>query len=150
QKPRGAGIGGGAIVGGRRREVQHGERSEPQPREGRAVVQISAYGYDAGTPQIRRAVGLARKPEEPVAPAQKARSPQGDVAASDEQYSASVLFHMSQVIIKPSDHSFACEDGQTILQGALHGSLIIPYGCRNGACGTCKGKVLSGEVDHGH
>jgi CDP-4-dehydro-6-deoxyglucose reductase len=57
---------------------------------------------------------------------------------------------MSQVIIKPSDHSFSCEEDQTILQAALHASLIIPYGCRNGACGTCKGKVLSGEVDYGH
>ena len=25
----------------------------------------------------------------------------------------------------------------------------MPYGCRDGACGSCRGKVLSGEVDHG-
>lgn len=55
----------------------------------------------------------------------------------------------AHVIIKPSEHSFVCEEGSTLLAGALHASLLIPYGCRNGACGTCKGKVLAGEVDYG-
>jgi CDP-4-dehydro-6-deoxyglucose reductase len=54
-----------------------------------------------------------------------------------------------QITIKPSEHTFACDDGETVLAAAMHADLMIPYGCRNGACGTCKGKILSGEVDYG-
>jgi CDP-4-dehydro-6-deoxyglucose reductase, E3 len=31
----------------------------------------------------------------------------------------------------------------------LRQDLILPYGCRNGACGSCKGKIVAGEVDYG-
>ncbi|SEQ86446.1 CDP-4-dehydro-6-deoxyglucose reductase [Nitrosomonas sp. Nm51] len=39
--------------------------------------------------------------------------------------------------------------GETILQSALREGFSLPYGCRNGSCGICKGKVLSGTVDYG-
>ena len=55
----------------------------------------------------------------------------------------------SQVTIKPSNHVFAVQDEETILDAALREGYVIAYGCRNGACGTCKGKVLEGEVDYG-
>src|SRR3982751_6580478 len=54
-----------------------------------------------------------------------------------------------QIIIKPSDHSFDCAADETVLQAAMRADLMIPYGCRNGACGTCKGRILAGEVDYG-
>jgi len=54
-----------------------------------------------------------------------------------------------QITIKPSDHSFACDEGETVLAAAMRADLMIPYGCRNGACGTCKGRILGGEVDYG-
>jgi len=54
-----------------------------------------------------------------------------------------------QITINPSGHSFACPDGDTVLAAAMAADLILPYGCRNGACGTCKGKILEGHVDYG-
>jgi len=54
-----------------------------------------------------------------------------------------------QITIKPSDHSYVCADGDTVLSAAMAADLMLPYGCRNGACGTCKGRILDGEVDYG-
>lgn len=51
--------------------------------------------------------------------------------------------------IEPSGHEFLTEDKETILAAALRNGIVLPYSCRNGACGTCKGKLLSGTVDYG-
>jgi CDP-4-dehydro-6-deoxyglucose reductase len=55
-----------------------------------------------------------------------------------------------QVTIKPSDHVFTVAAGESVLEAALREGFVIAYGCRNGACGTCKGKVLAGDVDYGN
>ena len=55
----------------------------------------------------------------------------------------------NQVTIRPSNHVFTVHDDETILDAALREGHVIPYGCRNGACGTCKGTVLAGTVDYG-
>jgi CDP-4-dehydro-6-deoxyglucose reductase, E3 len=54
-----------------------------------------------------------------------------------------------QVTVQPSGHQFTCEDGETVLAAAIRANVGLPYGCKNGACGSCKGKVLSGSVTHG-
>ncbi len=54
-----------------------------------------------------------------------------------------------QITIRPSDHVFHAENGETVLEAALREGYRLPYGCRNGSCGSCKGKVASGSVDHG-
>jgi len=54
-----------------------------------------------------------------------------------------------RITIKPSDHNFTAEDDETILESALREGHVIAYGCRNGACGTCKGRILEGAVDYG-
>ena len=54
-----------------------------------------------------------------------------------------------QITIKPSNHVFVAESGETVLQAALREGYALPYGCRNGACGTCKGKIIQGTVDFG-
>lgn len=54
-----------------------------------------------------------------------------------------------QVTLQPSGHQFSVAAGGTILEAALDAGINLPYGCKNGACGACKGKVLEGTVDLG-
>ncbi len=53
-----------------------------------------------------------------------------------------------QVTIQPSDHTFTVRQTESVLDAALRQGIILPYGCRNGACGSCLGTVLSGTVHY--
>src|SRR4051812_49320990 len=55
----------------------------------------------------------------------------------------------SKVTVQPSGQQFEAAEGESILTAALRQNIVLPYGCRNGACGSCKGKVLEGAVDYG-
>ncbi len=39
-------------------------------------------------------------------------------------------------------------DGETVLQAAERDGIGLPFGCRTGACATCTGRLLSGEIEH--
>ena len=56
---------------------------------------------------------------------------------------------MRKVKVQPSGHEFGVDDGESVLAAALRQALVLPYGCRNGACGSCKGKLLEGQIDYG-
>ncbi|MHB1753073.1 MAG: CDP-6-deoxy-delta-3,4-glucoseen reductase [Acidiferrobacter sp.] len=53
-----------------------------------------------------------------------------------------------KVRIEPSGHEFETAPGETLLEAALREGFHLPYSCRNGACGTCKGRIVSGDVRH--
>ncbi len=53
-----------------------------------------------------------------------------------------------QVQIKPNEHQFYVESNETVLDAALRQGINLRYGCRNGACGSCKGKVLAGDLHY--
>jgi len=57
---------------------------------------------------------------------------------------------MHKVTVQPSGQSFDVEQGEAVLTAALRQGVMLPYGCKNGACGSCKGKIVSGAVDYGH
>jgi CDP-4-dehydro-6-deoxyglucose reductase len=52
-----------------------------------------------------------------------------------------------QITVQPSGHHFECEDDETVLAAAIRAGIGLPYGCKNGACGSCKGKVAEGLVE---
>jgi CDP-4-dehydro-6-deoxyglucose reductase, E3 len=53
------------------------------------------------------------------------------------------------VTLQPSGHAFEVEHGESILAAALRHGFVLPYSCRNGACGSCKGRIIEGQVDYG-
>jgi len=53
------------------------------------------------------------------------------------------------VRLEPSGHTFTVHEDETILAAALRQGIGLPYGCRNGACGACKGILRSGELAYG-
>jgi len=50
------------------------------------------------------------------------------------------------VRITPSADTFDARPGEPLLDAALRSRVAIPYGCRNGACRSCRGRVVSGRV----
>ena len=56
---------------------------------------------------------------------------------------------MAQVTLRPSGLQFQTEEGEAVLIAALRQGYVLPYGCKNGACGSCKAKLLEGSVDYG-
>ncbi|MCB1857436.1 MAG: CDP-6-deoxy-delta-3,4-glucoseen reductase [Gammaproteobacteria bacterium] len=52
------------------------------------------------------------------------------------------------VTIKASGHQFSTEPGECILDAADRQGIMLPYGCRNGLCGSCAGTLVTGTVDY--
>ncbi len=53
------------------------------------------------------------------------------------------------VSIEPSGRQFTMRRDDTVLSAALAEGIGLPYGCKDGACGSCKCKLLAGRVIHG-
>jgi CDP-4-dehydro-6-deoxyglucose reductase len=54
-----------------------------------------------------------------------------------------------QVTIQPAGVSFEVPRDEPILPAAIRQGVGLPYGCRDGACGSCKSRLLEGRVIHG-
>ena len=54
-----------------------------------------------------------------------------------------------QISIEPSGRSFTVTPTDTLLAAGIAQGINLPYGCKDGACGSCKCKKLSGQVTHG-
>ena len=53
------------------------------------------------------------------------------------------------ITVQPSGRSFETEAGETMLAAGIRQGIGLPYGCKDGACGSCKCRKLSGTVTHG-
>jgi len=53
------------------------------------------------------------------------------------------------VTITPSGRAFDMQRDETVLSAAINAGIGLPYGCKDGACGSCKCKLIEGRVIHG-
>ncbi len=53
------------------------------------------------------------------------------------------------ITVQPSGRAFEALPEETILAAGIRQGIGLPYGCKDGACGSCKCKLLSGNVVHG-
>jgi len=59
---------------------------------------------------------------------------------------ASPLF---SVLVHPSGRTFHVGADEAVLTAGIRQGIGLPYGCKDGACGSCKCKLVSGSVVHG-
>ena len=59
---------------------------------------------------------------------------------------ASADLAVFDVTLDPGGASFSAGPDESILDAALRRGVALPYGCRNGACGACRARVLDGRV----
>jgi CDP-4-dehydro-6-deoxyglucose reductase len=55
----------------------------------------------------------------------------------------------SMINIAQRDIAFPCGSEECILDAAERAGYAVPYGCRKGVCGTCRGKLIRGSVKVG-
>jgi CDP-4-dehydro-6-deoxyglucose reductase len=53
------------------------------------------------------------------------------------------------VTVVPSGKQFSVEPGETVLDAGLRQGVVLPYGCKNGACGSCRARVAEGRIEQG-
>lgn len=53
------------------------------------------------------------------------------------------------ITVQPSGRTFESQPNEAILAAGIRQGIGLPYGCKDGACGSCKCKLLSGSVNHG-
>ncbi|MES2993409.1 MAG: CDP-6-deoxy-delta-3,4-glucoseen reductase [Pseudomonadota bacterium] len=53
------------------------------------------------------------------------------------------------VTVQPSGRTFSVDRDEPILTAAIRQGVGLPYGCKDGACGSCKSRMLEGRVIHG-
>jgi CDP-4-dehydro-6-deoxyglucose reductase, E3 len=53
------------------------------------------------------------------------------------------------VTVQPSGRTYTANPDEALLAAAIRSGIGLPYGCKDGACGSCKCKKLEGTVVHG-
>ena len=73
-------------------------------------------------------------------------SPEANASPSPSHSPSPAAF---QIEVLPSGRSFSVHPGEAILAAGIRQGIGLPYGCKDGACGSCKCKKISGTMTLG-
>lgn len=51
--------------------------------------------------------------------------------------------------VVPGGREFTAGEGESVLDAALRQGLVLPHGCKDGICGSCRARVLAGDIEQG-
>lgn len=73
-----------------------------------------------------------------------------DVELHFERFAAAPVVdgHPFDVTVASSGRTVTVDADETLLTALRHSAVPAPYSCQQGFCGTCRTRVLAGEVDH--
>ena len=101
---------------------------------------------EAGVPSARtheESFVFATSPADRLAKADARAKAAGTSAVGATGVSHAVEFRVSGCVVD-------CDESTTVLDSALDAGLSVPSSCSEGACGTCKSVLVSGEVEMKH
>ena len=132
-------------------------RQTRQPAQTARFVKIGKHDCRTGLSPCSTGQRVAQHSVDAVMRLQLGKNAAGDVPAADKKYFLHVGIVADgegepmryQVTVQPRGRQVEAEADETLLDAALRQGLTMPYGCKDGACGACKGKVLSGTIDPG-
>ena len=55
---------------------------------------------------------------------------------------------MPSVVLVPTGEQFSADPAEAVLTAALRAGLNLPHSCKGGHCGSCRARLLAGEVDY--
>ena len=53
-----------------------------------------------------------------------------------------------KITLQPDVETFTVDGSESVLDAALRLGQRLPYGCRGGTCGSCRAKLIQGDIDY--
>ena len=117
---------------------------------------LDRLGADDSAPAAPQVPPAARAPSA-TTPAPAAATPAASAALAAHAAATSIAVsatatdtRLFSITLRQSGHSVPCRADQTILAAAESAGLPLPFSCREGRCGTCRTRMVSGQVDMRH
>jgi len=108
-----------------------------------------ALAGTAGTARSDRSARVTATPAAATALAAHA-TPTATATVAAAAAAAATDAQLFSISFRQSGHTVPCRADQTILAAAESAGLPLPFSCREGRCGTCRTRMLSGQVDMRH